>query len=124
MADIEVIRGKRATPDASTKGILRRRGIESEGFTLSRSEIARGAVSHWHHHGERELFGFVISGGIRLDYGPKGSKRAKLAAGDFFRIAPGIVHRDVNPSKDTDCVIIVASVGKGPTVVNLDGPSD
>lgn len=46
---------------------------------------------------------------------------ADVEAGGFFHIPAGLVHRDVNPL-DSPQEIVMTVVGRGPLVVNVDGP--
>lgn len=79
-------------------------------------------MSDWHHHGARHLYAFVVSGKLRLEYGPTGMEGVELEAGDFIHITPRSVHRDVNLNKDQELVIVNILVGKGLPVTNVDGP--
>jgi len=72
MSGIEVARKAELLAGQSTPGILRERAFEAEGVLFSRSTVGGGVVSDWHHHGERHLYGFLISGHLRLEFGPKG----------------------------------------------------
>ena len=122
MPTIEVVRKDRLTPGDVTQGIRRDRAFEDENVVMARSQIAVGTTSAWHHHGTRHLYGFLVSGRIRFDYGRNGKEAVELAPGDFFHIPAGLVHRDVNPSPSEIAVVVNVSVGSGPAVVNLSGP--
>ena len=89
---------------------------------VGRSRISGGVVSAWHHHGTRHLYGFLVAGRIRFDFGPAGREFVELTIGDFFHIPPGLVHRDVNPDRREEAVVVHVTVGQGPTVVNVAGP--
>ena len=106
----------------STSGILRERAFKAEGVLVSRSAIAGGVVSDWHHHGKMHLFGLLISGRLRLEFGPKGEEAVSLRPGDFFHIPPGLIHRDVNPNRRQKGLVANVLLGKGPPVVNVKGP--
>lgn len=93
--------------------------FERSGITIARSRVPGGVTSAWHHHGERDLYGFVVLGRLRLEYGPNGSLAVELGPGDFFHIPRGLVHRDVNPARDQDIVVVNVLVGEGAAVVNL-----
>ena len=77
--------------------------------------------SGWHHHGRREVFGHVLRGRVRFEYGRGGGSSTEVEEGGYFQVPVGLVHRDVNPEKRPQDMLI-AFVGKGPLVVNLDGP--
>ena len=121
-SEIEVIRNQDLTPGVSTPGITRHKSFEGPGIIVSQSRIGRGVVSEWHHHGARMLYGHLVSGQLSFDFGPGGARTVELSAGDHFRIPPGLVHRDVNPSGTEEAVVVAVFVGEGPTVVNTTGP--
>ena len=106
-----------------TQGIVRETAFEIPGITVARSRIAGGVVSAWHHHGERVLFGFLVRGRLRLDYGPKGGLAVELTPGDFLHIPRGLVHRDVNPT-DQEAEVVHVLAGEGAAVLNVPGPDD
>jgi len=119
---IDVVRASSLKKGSSTRGVSRAKAFESANVLVSRSRLAAKAVSDWHHHGARHLYGFLASGHMRLEYGPNGRKVADVRTGDFFHIPPGLVHRDVNPSRDRDVVVVSVLIGKGRPVINVDGP--
>ena len=122
MPTIEVVRKDGLTPGDTTQGIQRDRAFDDENVIVARSQIAGGTVSAWHHHGTRHLYGFLVSGRLRFDYGPKGKEAVELGPGDFFHIPAGLVHRDVNVNRSEVAVVVNVSVGSGPAVVNVSGP--
>lgn len=89
---------------------------------MARTQVPRGAASAWHHHGKRQLYGFLVAGRLQLEYGPGGTLVADVRRGDFFHIPPHLIHRDVNPSGEDDSIIVNVLAGPGPFVVNVDGP--
>jgi uncharacterized RmlC-like cupin family protein len=122
MPTIEVVRKDALTPGDMTQGIRRDRAFEGDNVVMARSQIAGGTISAWHHHGTRHLYGFLVSGRLRFDYGAKGKESVELAPGDFFHIPAGLVHRDVNVSKKEVAVVVNLSLGTGPAVVNVSEP--
>lgn len=122
MGDIEVVRGDDLAEGARTVGVRRGRAFDT-GFALfSRTVIPPGAVSQWHHHAKRDLLGYVVMGRLRLEYGIGGRDSVEVGVGDFFRIPPGLVHKDVNPDSSSETQIVNVLVGEGDLVVNVDGP--
>jgi uncharacterized RmlC-like cupin family protein len=115
---IEVTRGTTLTKGSYTRGIARNVAFEADGVLLARSRIKGGVKSGWHHHGTRDLYGFVISGRLRLEYNG-GNEVAEVRAGDFFHIPVGLVHRDVNLGRE-EAVVVNISLGQGPPVVNVE----
>lgn len=106
----------------ATEGISRKKAFDATGVTMGRTEIPPGTSSGWHHHGDRHLYGFLVAGRLHLEYGPGGTLRADVDAGDFFRVPPRLVHRDVNPSLDVAAVVLNVLAGAGPSLVNVSGP--
>src|SRR5881628_4258219 len=122
MPRIDVVHGTDLKKGESTSGIVREKAFESDTVLVSRTRLDRGAVSGWHHHGTRNLYGFLVSGRLRLEYGAAGSEAAIIGPGDFFHIPPGLVHRDVNPDGARGLIVVNIIVGSGVPVVNVDGP--
>jgi len=109
-------------PGDSTEGIVRKKAFESETTIVSQSQVAPGVVSGWHHHGTRQLYGFIVLGRLQLEYFLRRREIADLNIGDFFHIPAGLVHRDLNPNKDRELVVVNILVGSGPAVINVDSP--
>ena len=80
------------------------------------------AATGWHHHGERDVLGYVVRGAARFEFGPEGTDSVDVGQGGFFHVPAGLVHRDVNPLDDLQGIVLCV-VGSGPLVVNVDGPS-
>ena len=124
MTQIDVVRIADLRSGDATQGIVRDTAFELRGITVARSRVAGGVSSAWHHHGDRDLFGLLLLGRLRFDYGPKGTLAVELNPGDFFHIPRHLVHRDVNPTRDQAAVIVNVSVGEGAAVINVQGPDD
>jgi len=123
MSRIEVVREAELHASDLTEGIRREKAFDSGEIVVARSQVPRGVASGWHHHGERHLYGYLVAGRLRLEYGPGGTLVADVRHGDFFHIPPGLVHRDVNPSRDEDIVVVNVLAGEGATVFNVSGPN-
>jgi uncharacterized RmlC-like cupin family protein len=80
-----------------------------------------GTVIGWHHHGDRDSYIYVVSGGITIEYGPGGRERVTAAAGDFILSPARVVHRETM-ARDAPAEFFVVRVGTGPQNVNVDGP--
>jgi uncharacterized RmlC-like cupin family protein len=106
---------------APTPGVLREIAFDTSRATLMRARADGNAASGWHHHGDRDVLGYVVRGRARFEFGPGGAESTEVEEGGFFHVPAGLVHRDVNPS-DEPQEIILSVVGEGPLVVNLDGP--
>lgn len=101
--------------------MLREAAFELAGATLMRARAEPRAASGWHHHGARDVLGYVVRGRARFEFGPAGAASTEVEEGGFFHVPAGLVHRDVNPA-DEPQEIVLAVVGDGPLVVNVDGP--
>jgi uncharacterized RmlC-like cupin family protein len=99
---------------ASTPGVLREVAFDRAGATLMRARAEAGAASGWHHHGERDVLGYVVRGSARFEFGPGGTDSVQVGEGGFFHVPARLVHRDVNPL-DEPQEIILTIVGAGPS---------
>jgi quercetin dioxygenase-like cupin family protein len=122
MSKIQALRKEELPEAPSTPGIKRFLAFEGDGYLIIRSRAEPGAISAWHHHGDYEVHGFIISGSERLEFGAMGKESILVGPGDFFHIPPHSVHRDVNPSPDEEQQAILYLRGSGPVVVNVEGP--
>ena len=82
--------------------------------------LPAGGTWPWHHHGSRELLGFLLRGKLRLEYKSRKIGAVDLAPGDFFRIPRKLIHRDVNLSKSNPLVVVSLYLGNGPYAVNVE----
>jgi uncharacterized RmlC-like cupin family protein len=124
MKEIEVVRSSELKAGHWTPGSVREKAFGSihRYIVVSRTRIAGGAMSDWHHHGTRHLYGFLEAGSMRLEYGSKGASAAAVGQGDLFHIPPRLVHRDVNPNREQELVVVNILVGRGEPVINVKGP--
>ena len=120
-SQIRVVRSTEMGKGEFTEGIVRDKAFEAEGVLFARSRIAGGVKSGWHHHGKRKIYGFIVSGRLRFEY-EGGKNPVTVDAGDFFHIPVGLVHRDVNPNKHQEAVVVNIFLGRGPPVVNVPEP--
>src|SRR5881397_1382323 len=84
MPGIDIVRGTGLKEGQSTPGILREQAFESSNVLMSRTRLDPAAVSGWHHHGTHDLYGFLLSGRLRLEYGTTGSEAVTVSPGDFI----------------------------------------
>jgi quercetin dioxygenase-like cupin family protein len=117
---IEVIRSADQKAASTTPGLSRIRAFDSPGIIFAKSIIGPKIVSGWHHHGSRNLYGYVLQGMLDLEYAG-GSVR--IAEGDFFHVPVGLVHRDVNPDSSVSAVLVNLFLGEGDPVVNVNPPA-
>lgn len=107
---------------APTPGLVREIAFDTDRGMLVRARAEAGVSSGWHHHGDREVLGYVVCGLVRFEFGPGGAESTDVVEGGFFHVPAGLVHRDVNPLDDTPQEVIISFVGGGPLVVNVEGP--
>lgn len=79
-----------------------------------------GMTSGWYHHGDRDVFGYLISGRARFDFGLGGAPRVEMEAGEFMHVPAGLIHRDVNPDPEREQLRVLVMAGSGPVAV--EGP--
>ncbi len=96
--------------------------FESDSDHVGEVRISGGTTGGWHHHGKRTMYGYIMSGKANIEFGQNGQERAILSRGDFFLIPPELVHRDVNPNRE-EALVLIFSIGKGPTSYEVSGPS-
>jgi uncharacterized RmlC-like cupin family protein len=101
--------------------MVREQAIATDGMWAGYVRTAAGMMSGWHHHGAYETTIYVLSGGLRMEFGPTGGGMVEAGPGDFVYVAPGAIHRESNPTDDESKIVVVRS-GRGEPVVNVDGP--
>ena len=82
-----------------------------------------GMTSGWHHHGEYDSVIYVLSGSLKMEFGPGGTNVVEARPGDFLRVPRGVVHRESNLSGQPGD-LIVYRVGHGESTFNVDGPDE
>lgn len=84
-------------------------------------DLPPGATSQWHHHGDWDSYGCVMSGTLRWEFGPAGGEAIEVHAGDVGRMPRGMVHRDVSVGPDPLSLVLFRA-GSGPLTITVDGP--
>lgn len=105
----------------STPGMTRSQAIETDGMWVGLARTEPGMVSGWHHHGDHESAIYVVTGALRMEFGPGGSQAFDAGPGDFVYVGRGAVHREGNPSHGPADIVVVRA-GSGESVFNVDGP--
>lgn len=104
-----------------TPGMAREQAIQTDrmwgGFVITEA----GMTSGWHHHGDYETTIFVLTGKLRMEFGPGGRETVEGGPGDFIFVGREAVHRESNPSAELATFVVVRS-GEGEVVTNVDGP--
>ncbi len=122
MKGVVVSRKGELHPSPGTPGIDREIALEGEDAILFHSIVKCGVVTGWHHHGQRSLYGYVVAGEGRFEFGPGGIKSVEVKTGDYFYVPANLIHREVNPSDREEYETVYVSTGSGPLTVNVDGP--
>src|SRR5260370_25115550 len=125
MSGCRVIRPSARLPDTAS-GAMRREADVSNAVVgggalwFGYVELAPGAVSAVHHHGESESAIYVISGSARFWSGADLSQSHDAEAGDFVWVPPHEVHVEANRS-DTEpvCMAVARST---PEAIRLHPP--
>ncbi|MGW3149676.1 cupin domain-containing protein [Streptomyces sp. NPDC001177] len=116
------------TPDDRRPGPCTPGMDRQEAFTTDRTwsgyvRTEAGMVSGWHHHGEYESVIYVLTGALRMEFGPDGSDTVEAGPGDFVYVPKNAVHRESNPSAEPADIIVVRA-GTGQSTFNVDGPTE
>jgi uncharacterized RmlC-like cupin family protein len=114
------------SPDtAQTDGMRRYAAISgrltgSQKIWLGRTDVAGGASSANHHHGECETGIYVVSGHPVFVFADgERERRIEASPGDFVFVPPFTVHREENPASE-EAVVVIARSTQEAIVVNLD----
>ena len=79
------------------------------------------AASGWHHHADHETSLYIVSGRMRIEFGPQGADAVEAGPGEFLHVPAHTVHRELNPD-DVQSTAVIARAGEGPPTVNVEGP--
>jgi len=105
----------------STPGMDRFTALATDRLWAGGARTEPGMTSAWHHHGDHESVIYVLSGALRMEFGPGGRESFDAGPGDFVLVGRGEVHRESNPGAEPADLVVVRT-GSGESVVNLDGP--
>ena len=121
-APVRLVRPDERTEGQPTPGMHREQALDTGSMWAGYVTTDAGAVSGWHHHGEHESTIYVLSGALRMEFGPGGRDVLDAGAGDFLYVPPHAVHREGNPTAARSVIVVVRG-GTGPPVINVDGPA-
>jgi len=126
VSGFRVVRPADRVPGAASGAMLREAAIShalvgAEALWFGYVELAPGAVSAVHHHGESESAIYVISGRARFWSGPGLEHRHDAEAGDFVWVPPGEVHVEANVGAEPVRMVVARSTQEA-IVVNLPPP--
>lgn len=117
---VVVTPGNRKT-GPQTPGMDRQEAVATDETWAGFVRTESGMVSGWHHHGEYETVAYVLTGSLKMEFGPGGSDTVEAAPGDFVYVPKGVVHRESNLSAEPADLVIVRA-GRGEPTFNVDGP--
>jgi uncharacterized RmlC-like cupin family protein len=63
----------------------------------------------------------MISGRMRIEFGPGGKEAAEVGSGEAFHVPKRIIHREVTADSEGGAIFLVR-VGSAEPVVNVDVP--
>ena len=122
---ITVVRQDQVTSHTSqTSGSQRQAAICKEtnveaGMWAGTFLVDPGAQTGIHHHGSQETIVYVLAVQSIVQWGDHGEHTVNVEAGDFLHVPAWLVHREINPSKNTPFRWIVIRSSSEPIVVNL-----
>lgn len=113
--------GERVEGDR-TPGMTREQAIAVDGLWAGLVRTEARTTTAWHHHADYDTSIYVVRGALRMESGPGGSAVVEAGPGDFLHVPKGAIHREGNPGDDESHIVVVRA-GRGPAVVNVDGPA-
>ena len=106
-----------------TPGMTREQALAIEGMWAGLVRTEAQMITGWHHHADYDTSIYVVDGLLRMESGPGGTEVVEAGPGDFLHVPKGAIHREGNPS-DQESRIVVVRAGRGPAVINVDGPAE
>lgn len=122
VAEVRRIPPEERSEGASTPGMTREEAVATDRMWAGVARTEAHMASGWHHHGDHESAIYVLSGILRMEFGPGGANVLDAAPGDFVYVAARAIHRESNPG-DEDAQIVVVRSGSGEPVINVDSPT-
>jgi uncharacterized RmlC-like cupin family protein len=122
MDPVLISRSGDRTPGPPTPGMERLQAFATGGMWAGSATTAARMTSGWHHHGDYESVIYVLSGALRMEFGPGGGDTVEAGPGDYVFVPKGTVHRESNPTDDVAEILVFRS-GQGESTFNVDGPA-
>lgn len=122
MAKLQELHKDALLETLATPGIARHLAFEGEGCRVLRARSDPGATSGWHHHGDYDVYGYIVSGSGRFETAL--GEAISVGSGDFFHVPAHTVHREINPSSEEGNEMILFLRGTGQLVFNVDKSSE
>ncbi|MCH8907655.1 MAG: cupin domain-containing protein [Candidatus Heimdallarchaeota archaeon] len=101
--------------------------VDSERFIKTENAILEfvistpGSISNWHHHGNYDIFNYIISGIQQFLLGSNNEQVITAKQGDLVHITKNSIHRESNPS-DQPTKYLLIRVGTGQSLFPADAP--
>lgn len=118
---VVVVTPAERTAGPATPGMDRQQAVAAAGVWAGFVRTEPGMRSGWHHHGEYETVIYVLTGSLRIEFGPGGSEAVEAVPGDFVHVPKATIHREENPSDEPGDLVAVRA-GRGESTINVDGP--
>lgn len=123
MSKLQMLNAENLSETPASPGIVRHLAFKDEGTKVLRAQTEPDTVSGWHHHGNYEVYGYVVSGTARFENGSEEKNTISVESGNFFHVPPHTIHREINPSATEDNDVILFLHGDGDLVFNVDSPT-
>jgi uncharacterized RmlC-like cupin family protein len=79
---ISVVTPKDRKAGPTTLGMDRQEAFATDAVWAGSIHTDPGMVSDWHHHGAYETVLYVLTGSLRMEFGPRGSMTVEARPGD------------------------------------------
>lgn len=79
-------------PGPVTPGMDRQQAIATDGMWAGFVRTEAGMVSGWHHHGEYETAIYVLTGALKMEFGPDGANTVEAGPSEFVYVPKGSIH--------------------------------
>ena len=107
----------------NTPGQMRKTALAPDGLWVGECLItAYDEPSQWHHHENYDSKMYMLSGKIRVDWGPSGEKSFLMGPGDYAFFGRKVIHRAEIIESEGECRYVFVRIGSGESVVNVDRP--
>jgi len=105
-----------------TPGMTREQAVAIEGMWAGLVRTEAHMITGWHHHADYDTSIYVVDGLLKMESGLGGTEVVEAGPGDFLHVPKGAIHREGNPT-DQESRVVVVRAGRGPAVINVDGPA-
>jgi uncharacterized RmlC-like cupin family protein len=120
-----IVRDALSSDTTQTSGMRRLEAISgrtvgSEKLWMGETHVSPDTASGDHHHGEAETAIYVVSGHPVFVFA-EGEREVRIETepGDYVFVPPYVPHREENPARDEEAVVVIARSTQEAIVVNL-----